>query len=164
MVEKARGKPDIIGLLSLGFFLVLLGAIFSTNPDLHVKVYAFLKDLRLQEIYPGVKFFAPRSSYLEVYTAAFHFCLALAVFNVLMLGLRFVLREPWGRKAGTASSILFWSGAAFSFNWLIGGLIDWFTFLGIILIFIGGSIVLGSVIRLVALMVISTRGQISQGR
>lgn len=158
MDERTKDKPDIIGLLSFGFFLVLLGLIFSANPDLHVKIYEFLKDMSLQEIYPGVKFFAPTLRHSEVYTAAFQFSLAFAVFNILMLALRFIFREPWSRKAGTASSIFFWSGAVFSLNQLAGGFIDWFTFLGLILIFIGGSIVFASVIRLVMLRIIATKG------
>ncbi|MGC8817103.1 MAG: hypothetical protein ACP5PX_04765 [Candidatus Hadarchaeum sp.] len=149
MSEKS--KPDILGLLSFGFFLILVGAIFSTNPNLPGEIHDFLQDLTLQEIYPGVKFFAPASSHLGLYAAAFNFSLALAIFNVLILALRFAFREPWGRRASTASSIFFWSGAVFSLSWLSNGAIDWFTFLGCILTFFGGSIVLGGAIRLATL-------------
>jgi hypothetical protein len=132
-------KIDFLAIVSLGFFLLLVGMIFASTPDLPKKIYDFGRDFTLQQVYPGVSFFAPSSVYnhMTVYNAAFQFCIGFAVFQVAILAARFAINDSIGRKAGTFSGLFFWFGAAAALWALMVGSIDWFMFLGWLVVLIG---------------------------
>ncbi|MFH1821698.1 MAG: hypothetical protein ABH852_04580 [Methanobacteriota archaeon] len=149
MAKNSSKKVDIIGLLSFGMFLLLVGSIFASTPQLLNKIFDFARDFHLQEVYPGVKFFAPSSTHPVLYNVVFQFCLIFAVLQVFILIARFVMKDSVGRKAETFSSIVFWLGAALALNYLVAGTIEWFTFLGWIIVAIGLSITVRSAMVLV---------------
>jgi len=126
-----------------------LGMIFAAAPDLPRKIYDFGRDFRLQQVYPGVSFFAPTSNHPVVYNAAFQFCFIFGVFQVAILGARFVLRESVRRKARTFSNLIFWFGAAAALWLLMAGSIDWFMFLGWLVVLIGIAIAVRCAINFV---------------
>jgi len=66
----------------------------------------------------------------------------------VLLGLRFVLRDTLSRKAETLSGIIFWLGAGLLLNMLLVENIDWFAFLGGLIIFVGLSLVVRSLVVL----------------
>jgi len=136
--------------VSLGFFLIVVGVIFVSTPNLLGRIHDFFKDLTLQEVYPNIVFPVPRSDHPVLYNAIFQFCRAFAVFQIFVLGARFLLKEPIDRKAGTFSSFLFWSGAAWVVSLLMDKVIEWFAFLGWLVTLAGISLVVKSVITLVA--------------
>ena len=146
MAEKSSSKFDILGLLSFGFFLVLLGAIFALTPGLPNKIIDFVRDFHRTEVYSGVIFFAPSSKHPVIYNAAFQFCLVFAIFQVVVLVARFAIRDSIGRKAETLSGIVFWFGAAAALNSLIFASLDWFVFLGWLIVLIGLAIVIRSAV------------------
>jgi len=150
MNRKHSEQKDFLGLVTLGFFLLLVGAIFAVTPNLSDRIYDFFKDLKFQEVYSDVYFPTPRSDHPVLYNAVFQFCLAFAIFQLLVLGARFVLKESIDRKAGTFSSLLFWFGAAWTVNLLMSKAFGWFAFLGWLVTLAGISLVVKSVITLVA--------------
>ena len=133
-------KIDFLAIVSAGFFLLLVGMIFVATPNLPREIYDFFRGFRLQQVYPGVSFFAPTSNPAVVYNVAFQFCFVFGIFQAAILGARFVLNDPVGRKAGTFSGLIFWLGAAAALWLLIAGSIDWFIFLGCLAVLIGIAI------------------------
>ena len=146
MAEKKPSRTDILGLASFGFFLVLLGAIFATTPGLGTKVVDFFQDFRRAEVYSGVWFFAPTSNHPAVYNAVYQFCLVFGTFQIILLATRFIIRDSANRKAEILTGIIFWFGAAFAMNSLAAGSLDWFVFLGWIVVLVGISITLRSAV------------------
>jgi hypothetical protein len=145
---KDRERIDLLGIVSIGFFLILAGVILAANPGLPSRIYEFFLDFRLQPVYPGVSFYGPASvsGHETVYSAAFQFCLGFAIFQVAILAARFILHEPARRKAGTFSGLFFWFGAAAALWLLVAGSIDWFIFLGWLVVLVGLAITVRCVI------------------
>jgi hypothetical protein len=142
-------RIDFFAIVSVGFFLLLVGVIFAAAPNLPREIYDFFRGFRLQEVYPGVSFFAPTSNPSVVYNAAFQFCFVFGIFQAAILGARFVLNDSLGRKAGTFSGLIFWFGAAAALWMLMAESIDWFVFLGWLVVLIGIAIVVRCAINFV---------------
>jgi len=149
--ERQHEKRDILGLVSFGFFLLLIGVIWIITPNLHQKIIDFFNDFkRTEEIFPNVFLPAPEhlERHTEVYTALARFCFAFGLFQIVILVLRFFFREPLSRMAGTFSGIVFWLGVGFISSLLADGEIGWFGFLGWVIVFIGLSLVVRSLLVL----------------
>lgn len=146
MSERYPEKIDILGIASFGFFLVLIGVIFAITPNLLDRIYDFLHDFQLQEAYPGMSFPAPASNHPVLYGALFQFCLIFAIFQVIILVARFILKESIKRKSGTFSGLFFWFGAAVALNLSKAGSIDWFIFIGWLVVLVGTVIFVKSAI------------------
>jgi len=146
--ERRLEKWDRLGFVSLGFFLVLVGIIYLTTPNCYGEFVAFFKDFKLVKVAPNVFFPAPASNHPVVYGAVMEFCFVFGPFQIVLLGLRFVLRDTLSRKAETLSGIIFWLGAGFLLNMLFVENIGWFAFLGGLIIFVGLSLVLRSLVVL----------------
>ncbi len=148
MAEKPRAKTDLLGLVSFAFFLIALGAIFATVPGLSTKVVEFFQSFRVEEVYPGTSFVAPTGNQTAFYGAAYTFSIIIGVSQVIVLGARFLVRDTAGRKADSFTGITFWFGAAWGFYSLAAGSLDWFVFLGWVVILAGISITLRSAVAL----------------
>ncbi len=137
-------KTDILGVVSFGFFLILLGVIFMNTPHLVDELQDFFKDLSLVEMYSNVFLPAPRTRHPVIYVAAAEFSFAFGLFQIVLLALRLVVRDILSRKAETLSSIFFWLGLGLGFNMLAVEQIGWFAFVSWLIIFVGLSIVIRS--------------------
>jgi hypothetical protein len=147
--ERRHEEQDKLSLASLGFFLLLIGVIWVITPNLSQKVIDFFKDFELtEEIFPNVLLPAPAHHHPIVYTAVARFCFVFSLFQIAILVLRFFLREPLDRVAGTFSGIVFWLGVGFVSNLLAAEAIEWFGFLGWFIVFIGLSLVVRSILVL----------------
>ena len=147
--ERRYEKQDIFGLVSFGFFLVLVGVIWIITPNLFEEVHNFFEDFKLkEEVFPNVFLPAPVHHHPVVYTAIARFCFVFGLFQIFILVLRFVFREPVDKIAGTFSGMVFWLGAGFVANMLSAGTIKWFAFLGWIIVLIGLSLVIRSLVVL----------------
>ena len=146
--ERRSEGTDWLSIVSLGFFLVLLGVIWIITPDCWNEVVDFFKDFHLENVTGNIILPAPKHSHPVVYTAAMRFCLAFGIFHIVILALRFVLRESVDRKTGTISGIVFWLGAGFFLNMLAAGDIGWFGFLSGLIICVGLMIVVSSIVKL----------------
>ena len=148
MSKKRSKRTDVIGIVTFGFLLLLVGTIFAITPNLPDRISDFFKDFELREITPHWMLPAPKSYHQVLYTAIFQFCLAFAFFQILVLGARFVLNDPIGSKAGTVSSLVFWFSASWAVSLLIAKTIEWFRFFGLLITLIGISIVVKNAIVL----------------
>jgi len=146
--ERRSEGWDRLGLASLGFFFILIGAILLVTPNYHNEFVSFVRDFHLVKVTPNVSLPAPKSSHPIVYTAVMEFCIAYGLFQIAILVFRFVLRDPIDRKAGTASGIVFWLGAGYLLSMLLTESIGWFDFLAGLAIFIGLSIVIRGFVTL----------------
>ena len=146
--ERGPEKWDRLGFVSLGFFLILVGTIYLITPNIYDEFVAFFKDFKLKEVAPNMFFPSPASNHPVVYEAVMKFCFGFGLFQIMILGLRFVLRDTLSRKAETLSGIIFWLGAGFLLNMLLVKNIDWFAFLGGLIIFVGLSLVVRSLVVL----------------
>jgi tellurite resistance protein TehA-like permease len=146
--ERRHEKQDIIGLASFGFFLMLAGVIWIVTPNLLEDVRKFLEDFKLEKVFPNVFLPAPASSYPVVYMAIARFSFVFGLFQIFILALRFVFREPVNKVAGTFSGMIFWLGVGFVASMLSTETIKWFAFLGWIIVLIGLSLVIRSLVVL----------------
>jgi len=146
--ERFLERTDWLGIVSLGFFLVLLGVIWTITPDLSNEVIDFFTDFHLENVTESIVLPAPEHNHPVVYTAVTQFCLAFGISQIVILALRFVLRESMDRKTGTISGIVFWFGAGFFSNMLAAEEIGWFGFLAGLIIVIGLLIIISSLVKL----------------
>jgi hypothetical protein len=147
-IEKKHSKPtDWLGLISFGFFLVLLGLMWIITPGLQEDIVAFFTDFELKTLTGGIVFPAPRTTHPVLYTAATQVSFVMGVLGVAVLVIRFALHDSLNRKAETISSIVFWFGAAFFLNMLRVEAIGWFGFLGAMIITLGLSIISSNLVR-----------------
>jgi len=146
--ERRHEEHDKLSLASFGFFLLLIGVIWVITPNLSQRVIDFSKDFKPEEFFPNVSLPAPVHRHPAVYTALARFCFVFGLFQIAILALRFFFRDPLSRIAGTFSGIVFWLGAGFVANLLAAGDIEWFGFLGWLIVFIGLSLVVRSLLIL----------------
>ncbi len=134
--------------ISVGFGLLLVGALFIITPNLFGKIVDFFKDIGVVEV-PNTNmiFLAPElpGRHLVVYQAAGQFSIALAIFQVVILALRFIIPSSLGKKSESISSLVYWAGASFLIqSFLIDNapvsLMSWFEFWSLIIVLAGVSI------------------------
>jgi len=138
--ERHSRSTDWLGLVSLGFFFIIVGTVFVVTPNLVEEIRAFFKNFYLAEAYPNVKLPAPRFPRPMVYEAVMNFCYAFGASQIIVLILRFALKESSSRKAETASGIIFWLGMgvfANSASLLLVEPTAWFSILSGLIIMVG---------------------------
>lgn len=145
--REERERRDWFGLVEFGFFLILIGSIFLVTPNFFSRAESFLKDFEAKEISPGSSIFlpAPKGEHPGAYTTIMYFCFAFGIFQIAILVLRFAIKSPIEKTAGTLGGIVFWLGAGFLANTLVtGGSYYWFFFLGGLVVLIGLAIMIRS--------------------
>jgi len=149
-------RESLIGAVSAGFFLVLLGALFIITPGLFGRSIDFFEDFG-SVVVPNttISLFAPLRplSHRIVYTAAEQFCFAFGVFQVVILALKFASRSSTNKKADTIGNLVFWLGAGYLVRMLLleptrfrTDLTTWFVFWAAIITLIGVTLVVRAVI------------------
>jgi hypothetical protein len=148
MNEKRRSENvNWLSLISFGFFLVLLGAIWFATPDLSKKINIFIEDFHFEKMGQNV-IPAPEDNHPVVYNAAMQFCLIFGVFQIGILAMRFILNESLDRKADTFGNIVFWLSVGFFLYTLTNQSIGWFGFVAGFIISIGLSIIARAIVKL----------------
>ena len=146
------GERIITG-VSIGFFLLLVGTIFVITPNLFSEVIDLLADFEMVNvpnsdlILPGP---ASPSAYEVVYVAAAQFSLALGLYQIVMLGLRFFASSQLGKRAETVGNMVFWLGTWFLIQTFLIETTQWFVFWSTIIILIGVSLIARAGIMAVA--------------
>jgi len=141
--------------ISIGFFLLLVGTLFVINPNLFSSIIDFFKDFKLVQVFPNtsnIMFPAPEYPQLHqtVYQAARQFSIAIGVFQVVILALRFVIPSSWGKRSETVGNFVYWIGANFLIQSFLIGNTQWFVFWSTIIILAGVSIIVRAVIMAAA--------------
>jgi hypothetical protein len=106
--RRSKGT-DWLSLVSLGFFFITIGIVFIITPNLTEEIRAFFKDFHL-EAYGSIKLPAPTTPHPIIYEAIMNFSYIFGVSQIIVLILRFALRDLSSRKAETGSGIIFWLG------------------------------------------------------
>jgi hypothetical protein len=150
MTLKIKWISGKIGLISFGFFLILVGFIWLNTPDLKEAVFAFLGNFHLEEAFQNVYLPAPKSEWRHkvVYGAFQQFCIGYGLFQIVILALRFISNSSIGDKAGSFSSFVFWFGLAYFTGLLLTEAVGWFAFLAGFLIVVGLSIIVRGVAQI----------------
>jgi len=153
-------REGLIGAVSAGFFLVLLGALFIITPGLFGRAIDFFEDFGAVTV-PNttIGLFAPLHplSHRAVYTAAEQFCFAFGVFQIVILALRFASRSPISKKADTIGSLIFWLGAGYLVRMILlestrwTSMTTWFVFWAVIITLIGITLIVRAVILVVTI-------------
>jgi len=150
-----RYRESLIGAVSAGFFLVLLGVLFIATPGLFSRTIDFF-DAFGPVVVPNtaISFFAPARplSHTVVYTAAEQFCFAFGVFHVVILALRFAARSSTNKKADAIGNLIFWIGAGYLIGTLLletprwTALTTWFVFWAALITLIGVTLIARAII------------------
>ena len=148
--KKPRERMDWIGLFSFGFFVLLVGIIWITTPNLNEDIVGFFapKNWGTKPIDGNIFFPYPNQKYPILYTAVMEFCFVFAVYHIVVLAIRFGLRESINRKAGTVSSIVFWFSTGSFVYMLINNPQFWFSFVGGIIVSVGLAIIASNIVKL----------------
>jgi len=139
--------------ISAGFFILLVGTLFVINPNLFDKILDFFKDFGTFNVpNTDVTFFAPEFPrlHLTLYQVARQFSIALAVFQIVILALRFVIPSSWGKRSETVGSLVYWAGASFLIQPFLIENTQWFVFWSLIIVLAGVSMIARAVVRAVS--------------
>jgi hypothetical protein len=148
-----RGHYEgILSAISIGFFLILIGSIFVTTPNLLNRIVTFLNDLGVVHVgNTNIYIPAPQhlGNHIDVYLAAREFSLVWGVFLIAMLGARFLFDSHLRRKAENIGDIVFWLGVTYLIQTFLvaptqTSIIDvtkWFEFWAAVVMFIGVSLI-----------------------
>ena len=149
--------------ISAGFFLVLIGVLFVTRPNLYSDTVTFFNNFNSTSAVPNTKIQLPapgtnstaREANLAVYSAAQQFSLVWGIFLVAILVVRFAFGSTWRRMVGNISDIVFWFGAVYLIQtWLIEptnslpyptNAQPWFEFWSMIIVLIGVSLIVRAI-------------------
>ena len=148
--RKTSKGTDWLGLLSFGFFILLLGTIWIITPNLSKEVETFFtpENWRLRNVTENITFPEPERSYPIIYTAAMQFCFTFGAFQIAIFTLRFILHEPLGRIGETLSGMVFLFGAGFFLSMLANETVSWFGFLAGLIVSVGLSIMVSGIVKL----------------
>jgi len=145
--KRYSGSTGCLSTLSFGFLLILFGVIWIITPNFSSEVIDFVKDFHFEHLTEHVVLPAPEHSHQVIYKAAMQFFLALGVFQIVILILRFIFHDSLDKKSGTVSGIAFWFSTGFFVNMLANESIGWFGFLAGLIISIGLAIIASSLVN-----------------
>lgn len=148
-------REGIFAAISVGFLFILIGMIFVTRPALYDGLRSFFNPNSWTNKTVGnttITVPVPKDpgAHVEVYGAVSEFCLAWGVFQVLILGFRFIADSPRRMKARTISSVVFWFGAAYLTNAYLNANATttnnaWFIFWAALVVLIGITLIVRAV-------------------
>ena len=139
-------RRDDTGWISFGAFLIIVAVIYLTTPNLSHEINAFMRDFQMVEVFQNFWWFVPATNHPVLYGAVERFCYVFGVVQIGILGLRFATRSSIYGKAGTFSSVVFWLGAGYVAGLLSQGVLSWLSFIAALIILIGISIVVRSLV------------------
>ena len=150
-----RYREGLLSAVSVGFFFILAGAIFITNPNLPGNVVEFFQPQNFEVVrVPSTQVYLPapklpNETYVTIYPAVGLFSLLWAFFEIAMLIIRVFAGSPLRKKVDGTSNVAFWLGAYY----LIGLFLDetvtqprWFAFWAAIVVLIGVTLLVRAVI------------------
>jgi len=148
-LNESKEKPSQYGewlftAIAIGFFLLLVGTLFVITPNLFDNILDFLKDFKLVDVsntdivFPAPEF--PRI-HLTVYQAVGQFSIAVCLFQIVLLALRFFVPSSWSKRAENVGNLVYWGGAAFLIQLFLIENTQWFVFWSTLIIIVGVSMI-----------------------
>ena len=148
-----KGQEGVFTAISVGFALLLIGTLFVITPNLFDSIIEFLKDLGLVDV-PNteIMFFGPEFPlrHMTLYQAAGQLSIAVVVFEVFILALRFVIPSSWEKRSETTGNLVYWMGAAYLIQVFLIDSTQWFVFWATIIIVIGVSLIARAVVNAIS--------------
>jgi hypothetical protein len=144
---RPRHLEPLIGVVSFGVFLILVGAIFVSTPGLWGIIQDFSRDFHLTRLPHTVNVFIPAPSdpraYITLYSAVGLFSLLWGLFEILVFVAKLIINMSIVSKARSVSDIIFWLGTYYLIGIFLNEtvtLTSWFTFWATIIILLGISL------------------------
>ena len=130
--------------ISAGFFLLLVGTLFIITPNLFDSIQTFIGDIGIVDV-PNTSIILPSPENIgmhsTVYQTAGQFSIAIAVLQIIILALRFIIPSSWGKKSETVGNFIYWTGAAYIIQLFLIESTQWFVFWSMILVIVGISLI-----------------------
>jgi hypothetical protein len=148
-----KSQEGLFTAISTGFFLLLVGVIFVITPNLFESIIDFFQDFKLVDVpNTNIIFLGPEfpGSHLTVYQAAGQVSVALCVFQIVMLALRFVIPSSWGKRSETVGNFIYWAGAAFLIQLFLVDNTQWFVFWSTVIMLAGVSLIVRAVVMAIS--------------
>ena len=154
-----KHRESLISGVSVGFFFIVVGALFAITPNLWERIVDFFQDFGLETIPRiGISWPAPASpmSHSVVYRAVERFCFIWGIFEIVLLVLRLVLRSSVDKTTETLSNIVYWFGSGFLVRTFlletirlptVLGLTRWFVFWAALIMLFGATLVIRAIVR-----------------
>ncbi|WGM89091.1 MAG: hypothetical protein IAX21_08445 [Candidatus Bathyarchaeota archaeon] len=139
-----NSMEGIFTAISFGFFILILGILFISTPDLYGNITDFFGDIGIEEVSnSGVFLPAPEDprSHLALYNVMGLVSIAGVVFQAIMLILRFVIPSTWTKRSETMGNFVYWIGVAFLVQWFLIDSTQWFVFWSCIIMAAGVSLI-----------------------
>lgn len=146
-------REGLFTAISVGFFLLLVGTLFVITPNLFDKILDFFKGFDMVDVpNTDITFIAPEFPrlHLTVYQAAGQFSIALAIFQIVILALRFVIPSSWEKRSETVGTFVYWAGAAVLNQLFLIENTQWFVFWSTIIMIAGVSLIARAVVMAVS--------------
>jgi hypothetical protein len=151
-LSRPRHGEGIISAVGVGFFFILIGAIFVMTPNIFDGVVDFFKNFGTVKV-PNTEIYLPApmdpSRHLTVYNAVGTFCLIWGIFQIILLVFRFAIFSPYGKKAESVSNAVGWLGAYYLVITFLNDATtrtSWFAFWSTILMWLGFSLIVRAII------------------
>jgi len=151
-----KRNETFLSVLSAGLFLILVGMIFATTPNLIDKIVEFFKDFETTSVpNSNIHLPAPQHPWTHsiLYSAAWIFSFVWGLFEIILLVLRFLIRSQLTKKAETMSNVVFWLGTTFLINRFLNETTTnetWFVFWATIIMLLGVSLIIRAIILAIA--------------
>lgn len=139
-----RKEEQLLGWLSFGAFLLIVGAIFLITPDLTDEIKTFFGDFKLEQVNEHFHFPIPQNHYPTLYKSTAIFCFAYGTYQFLLLILKFALKAEPTKKTETFTSIIFWLSTGFVMLMLQNKEIGWLTFIASLVILAAIALIIRS--------------------
>jgi hypothetical protein len=145
-----RREEQLLGWLSFGAFLVIVGGIFLITPNLTDEIKAFLTGFKLEQVSGDFYFPTPKSPHHPIlYKSIAIFCFAYGMYQFILLILKFALRAEPTKKSETFTSMMFWSATGFVVLMLKNETIEWLTFVATLIILAAIVIIIRSATHMI---------------
>ena len=151
MSRRSKGGLDIPGIVSFGFFLIIIGIVYLITPNIIEAFRIFFRDIELVNMpgTPNIFIPAPASSHPLLYAAVEKFCYAFGAAQVIILILRLIYRSNVSDRAKNIGDIVFWLGLGYVAGLLKADVISWFSFWSSFIILAGLSLTIKSLIIII---------------
>ena len=141
---SSKYQQGLFSAISVGFFLLLVGTLFIVTPNLFDNILNFFGDLKLIDVpNTDVMFIGPQlpRSHLTFYQAVGQFSIAIGIFQIVILALRFVIPSSWEKRSETLGNFVYWIGASFLIQLFLVESTQWFVFWSTLIIIVGVSLI-----------------------
>jgi hypothetical protein len=115
-MRSYKNAERLLSMIYVVSLVLLIGIVFLLHGAILVDLVGFFSTLTLVQV-PGTGIYLPAPSnprgFVDLYTAAFQFCLGLGILEAVVFVLRPLFGSPLQRRAETLENIVFWFGASY---------------------------------------------------